>query len=276
VSRFESIFSKGAVLGDDGYLLDNRKTAAGARLDALATIFDPSTFRHLEALGISRGWHCWEVGAGGASVVRWMAQRVGSVGRVLATDIDVSWAEVAVDSNVEVRRHDVVGDAAPEEVFDLVHTRLVLVHLVDRDRALRSMIKVLRPGGWLIVEDADPALQPLSALDPRGPEDELANKVRTGFRALLAERGADMAYGRKLPRLLRDAGLVDVAADAYFPVALPVCAHLEAATVAMVGDDLISHGVVTAEELDSHLANVATGLIDLAQPPMISAWGRRA
>jgi hypothetical protein len=57
---------------------------------------------------------------------------------------------------------------------------------------------------------------------------------------------------------------------------MPVCAELETATIMMVGDDLISHGVTTAEELDRHLANVAAGTVDLAQPPMISAWGRRA
>jgi SAM-dependent methyltransferase len=263
-------------LAEDRYLLDNRAPAAGARFEALSAIFDPSTFSHLEGLGISEGWCCWEVGAGGVSVVEWMARRVGVDGRVLATDIDVSWAEQAAGPNVEVRRHDVARDASPEGLFDLVHARLVLVHVIDRDIALRSMVQVLRPGGWLLVEDADPALQPLSALDPQGPADELANKLRTGFRALLKERGVDLSYGRKLPRLLRDAGLVDVSADAYFPVAMPVCAELETATIMMVGDDLISHGVTTAEELDRHLANVAAGTVDLAQPPMISAWGRRA
>ncbi|WP_431933895.1 methyltransferase domain-containing protein [Nonomuraea jabiensis] len=41
---------------------------------------------------------------------------------------------------VEVRRHDVARSDPPDEVFDLVHARLVLVHVADRDRALRSMI----------------------------------------------------------------------------------------------------------------------------------------
>jgi hypothetical protein len=38
---------------------------------------------------------------------------------------------------------------------------------------------------------------------------------------------------------------------------------------------LITHGVATAEDIDRHLANVAAGRLDLAQPPMISAWSRR-
>ena len=75
-------------------------------------------------------------------------------------------------------------DDPPDETFDLVHARLVLVHVPDRDRALRTMAEVLRPGGWLLVEDADPELQPLACPDARGPEHELAEKVRRGFRAV--------------------------------------------------------------------------------------------
>ena len=78
--------------GGDGYLLDNRQAEAGERFDALSVIFDPSTFRHIDDLGIGPGWRCWEVGAGGPSVPGWLASRAGPAGRVLATDIDVSWA----------------------------------------------------------------------------------------------------------------------------------------------------------------------------------------
>ncbi|MGW0194135.1 class I SAM-dependent methyltransferase [Nonomuraea sp. NPDC003201] len=65
---------------------------------------------------------------------------------------------------VEVRRHDVARSDPPDEAFDLVHARLVLVHVADRERALRSMIAALKPGGRLLLKDADPAAgQP----DPR-------------------------------------------------------------------------------------------------------------
>jgi SAM-dependent methyltransferase len=40
-------------------------------------------------------------------------------------------------------------------MFDLVHARLVLVHVPDRAAALATMVAALRPGGWLLVEDAD-------------------------------------------------------------------------------------------------------------------------
>jgi SAM-dependent methyltransferase len=255
------------------YLLDNRQAQAGARFDALSTIFDPSTFRHLEELGIGEGQRCWEVGAGGPSVPRWLAERVGPAGHVLATDLDVCW--LSAGPTLEVRRHDVGRDETPAGGFDLVHARLVLVHVVDRDAALESMVGALRPGGVLLVEDADPALQPLICPDEFGPEQRLANRLRAGFRKLLAQRGADLAYGRRLPRLLREAGLAEVAADAYFPITSPACDLLEAATVEQVRDGLIAEGHATAAEIDRHLANVAAGRLDLATSPMISAWGRR-
>lgn len=191
----------------DGYLLDNGQSEAAERFDAFATLFDPTTFRHLEALGVGPGWRCWEVGAGGTSVASWLAKRVGPTGRVLATDIDTSRVAPAGRPPVEVRVHDVGAEEPPGEGFDLVHARLVLVHVPDRDRALRSMIKALRPGGRLLVEDADPALQPLLCPDEHGPEQALANRLRHGFRQLLSGRGADLSYGRRLPRLLREAGL---------------------------------------------------------------------
>ena len=51
--------------------------------------------------------------------------------------------------------------------------------------------------------------------DESGPAEQLANRLRQGFRTLMAERGADLAFGRTLPRLLREVGLEEVQADAF-------------------------------------------------------------
>ncbi|MEU5247346.1 methyltransferase, partial [Streptomyces asoensis] len=218
----------------DGYLLDNRQPEAAERFDAFAALFDPTTFRHLEGLGIGPGWRCWEAGAGGTSVVSWLAKKVGPTGKVLATDLDTSLLTAVARPPVEVRVHDLGTEEPPMDGFDLVHARLVLVHVPDRERALRSMVASLRPGGRILIEDGDPALQPLLCPDEYGPEQQLANRLRHGFRTLLAGRGADLSYGRKLPRLLREAGLSRVEADAYFPVTSPDCAALETATVRQI------------------------------------------
>lgn len=263
---------------DGGYLLANRQSPAAARLSALAELFDPSTFRHLDAAGVGPGQRCWEVGAGARTVPDWLAGRVGATGLVLATDIDTSRLDDPdPPAGLRVLRHDVGVDAAPADGLDLVHARLVLTHVPGRDQALASMVAALRPGGVLVVEEADPGLQPLLCLDESGPAEELANRLRRGFRTLMAERGADLAYGRTLPRRLREHGLRDVGADAYFPITGPACAALEIATVDQIRDRLVAGGVATAEDVDRHRENVVAGrLPDPATSPMITAWGRRS
>jgi SAM-dependent methyltransferase len=255
------------VTGDGGYLLDNQQREAGERFDALAALFDDSTFRHLAACGLAPGWRVWEAGAGGGSVASWLA---GQGADVVATDIDTS----RLAGPYEIVRHDIGADPPPDGPFDLVHARLLLVHVPQRDEALAAMVSVLRPGGWLVLEEADPALQPLVCVDARTPAEELANRLKAGFRTLMAERGVDLAFGRTLPRRLRAAGLLDVAADAYFPLTGPACQELERATTEQIRSRLVDAGIATAAEVDEHLANVASGTLDLTTSPMVTAWGR--
>jgi SAM-dependent methyltransferase len=191
--------SAGRATASGEYLLDNRAGDGGQRFAALSALFDPVTFRHATALGIAPGWRCWEVGAGGPSLPTWLADRVGPDGHVVATDIEPSGITAPDGATIDVRRHDVAHDEPPGDGFDLVHARLVLVHVADRDEAIRRMVASLRPGGRLLIEDFDVALQPLACPAATGPDQELANRIRAGFVALLAQRGVDLEYGRKLP-----------------------------------------------------------------------------
>jgi hypothetical protein len=258
---------------DNLYLLANQQPGAERRLAALAEVFDSVTFAHLEAIGVARGWRCWEVGAGSRSVPDWLASRVGPTGWVLATDVDPSL--MSPTDVIEVRRHDVGQEPAPASGLDLVHARLVLVHIPQRAAALATMVEALRPGGWLLVEDADPQLQPLACPDDNSDAEHLANQIRTGFRRLMAERGVDLAFGRTLPRLLRVAGLEVVHADGYFPLTSPASLDLEAATVVQLRERLAATGYVTQAEMDEHLANLRDARIDVTTAPLISAWGRK-
>ena len=108
-----------------------------------------------------------------------------------------------------------------------------------------------------------------------GPAQQLANRLKRAFRQLMADRGVDLAYGRSLPRRLREAGLADVGADAYFPVTGAACVELELATIAQIRGRLLGACLATAEEVEQHLANLSAGMLDVAISPMISALGRR-
>jgi hypothetical protein len=101
----------GEPMSSNEYLLDNSAEETGQRFGALSALFNATTFRHMEALGIAQGWRCWEVGAGGPSVPSWLAERVGKSGHVFATDNDTSWFNNEIDPRIEVRQHDIVRDS---------------------------------------------------------------------------------------------------------------------------------------------------------------------
>ncbi|MEK0098677.1 methyltransferase, partial [Streptomyces sp. A475] len=129
-----------------GYLLDNARAEAGERFVWLAELFDGVTRGCFDRLRVRAGSRCWEVGAGGTSIPQALAAAVGPAGHVLATDIDPSWMKAG--DGYEVRRHDVAADPPPEpRTFDLVHARLVLVHVPDWARALATMAAALRHCG---------------------------------------------------------------------------------------------------------------------------------
>ncbi|MET0663216.1 MAG: cupin domain-containing protein [Ilumatobacteraceae bacterium] len=257
---------------------DNAVSARGCpreadeRFAALAACFDRNTFATLTSIGIAGGWRCWEVGAGGASVPTWLAGRVGATGTVVATDIDIAHLSPA-PPGVDVREHDVAADHAPREAFDLVHARLLLTHVPERRRALRAMADALSPGGWLVIEDFDVAMGPAACLDPQSADERRANKMRAAFITLLAERGVDLTFGRDLPRELRSLGLVDVRAEAHFPISDPATRALERANTRQVADALVAGGHATTAEIDDHLA--ALDHLDIATPPLVTVRARR-
>ena len=87
--------------------------------------------------------------------------------------------------------------------------------------------------------------------------------------------GLRQAYISQQLMLLRNAGLIEVQSEAFFPIGGPACSELERATVEQVHDALIAAGIATEAEIDLHLLNVASGRLDLATSPMVSAWGRK-
>jgi SAM-dependent methyltransferase len=114
--------------------------------------WDRFTFRILTSIGVDEGWRCLEIGARTGSVAAWLQQRVGRRGLVVATDIESRWVEPRSSANLVVRHHSVLAD--PIAVgYDLIHARLVLNHLPQREAVARKLVAALCPGGWLVVED---------------------------------------------------------------------------------------------------------------------------
>jgi SAM-dependent methyltransferase len=257
------------------YLLDNRREQAGDRFEALAAVYDPMTIGHFDRLGAGPGWRCLEVGAGGGSIVRHLSERVGPTGRVLATDIEPRFLDPLADlPNVDVCRHDVVADPLPEEEFDLVHARLVLVHVPERLQAIHRLVAALRPGGWLLIEDADGVASEQTVLDPLTDDDHLANRIRAGLMELLAEHGVDFGFARSLVRIFRSEGLVDVAGDGFVAFSDTV-RMLERANILQLRDQYVAAGFATDGEIERFLTWLDEPHPELAAPFLFSTWGRR-
>jgi hypothetical protein len=255
---------------------ERRRQQLPAHFATLAKLFDATTFRHIAALGIRPGWRCWEVGTGGSTVPSWLAEQAGGDGYVLATDRDVS--RLGADHHAfEVRQHDLATQPPPATDFHLVHARLVVEHTPDPQAVLATMVGALRRGGWLLVEDADPMLQPLACPDATRPEQQLANSLRQASWTLTGRR-VNLAFGRTLPRLLRNAGLVDVQAEVTMPLGGSGQAQFQRTVVERLREPIVAAGLASDAQIDQHLADLAApaaASLDLVTWPLVAAWGRR-
>jgi SAM-dependent methyltransferase len=194
------------VTGEQGYALSNAWELARRRLALLEACHDAASFRRAEALGVGPGWRCLDAGAGGGSFARWLAAKVGPDGSVVAADLDVSLLEQIEAPNLEVRRMDLAVDDLPRDGFDFVHTRLVLLHIPEREQVLGRLVEALRPGGILMLEEDDIFPVPATADGPY-----LA--AWHAFLSVMEGGGTDPQWARRLPERLGALGLVDVEAE---------------------------------------------------------------
>jgi SAM-dependent methyltransferase len=255
------------------YLLRNDATETAARFGGLEECFDPVTIQHLSRV-VRPGARCLEVGAGSGSIARWMGGVVGPSGRVLATDLDPRWFPVPHEGNVEVRRHDIVDEPVPEGPWDVIHERLVLVHLPARLHVLDRLIASLAPGGWLVVEDFDTA--EVRTTDRGGPDHELIVRVAVAFNDLLRERGAVTSFAADARRHLADRGMVDVdsSGHVWFGAGGTGFASVLAANTVQVRAGLERLGI-TGDDLDRYLAVLADPTTVIGSSVLISTSGRR-
>ena len=202
------------------YVFDQGWQKERDRLAGIESLYDSYSTRCLTGLGVGEGWHCLEVGFGSGGVALWLAGRVGSTGRVLATDLDPRFLDGHGRANLDIRKHDIATDPLEEAAFDLAHARAVLDHLPDRQRALERMISAVRPGGWLVLEAGDFGGVMAAALahyvDPPGHAALYERAIRAAA-AVLAAAGGDANFGARLVGMFTDAGLVNIAAEAHVP-----------------------------------------------------------
>jgi SAM-dependent methyltransferase len=260
---------------------EGRYFAAGAsfeieneRLRLVEAYGDPITARQIDAVGVLPGWSCLEVGAGRGSVTRMLSERVGPSGRVVATDLDPRFLKELKASNVEVRQHNILTDAL-DGPYDLVHSRYLLEHVSDPAKAIRNMVGVLRPGGVLLAEATD-ALG-FGPADDATPNSHTLQTVITVLTDVLATTGVlDPFFGRKLLRLLTDAGLTNISAEAQSAICRGGSerARLVRATIERVRGLVIRSGKLKEQEFDAGLAVLDDPHANIISIATVSAVGR--
>jgi SAM-dependent methyltransferase len=215
-----------------------------------------------------------EVGAGEGYVARSIAARVGD-GKVVATDINPRFLDRDVP-NIEVRSHDILHDELEAEHYDLVHCRMVLMHLADPVAAVRRMNDALRPGGWILVEEGDMGL-----LGPADPDHPRAANFREVTRAIAdavaASRLIDAYFGRRVRGVLEQCGFAGVRHEGRVSVIRgrePGTRFFQLSGE-VVGPKLISAGFVEETQFADHQAAYDDPSFTFVGMTNFAAWGRK-
>jgi SAM-dependent methyltransferase len=251
------------------YVFDQAWQDEKRRLNALARLYDEGTIAHLESLGVAEGWRCWEAGAGSGTIARWLAERVGGGGSVLATDLDTRFVEDI--PAVDVRAHDLTSGPPEQGAFDLVHARAVVEHIPQHDVAFANLVAGAKPGGSVLVEDV---VFPPPLSDPDLP---LLTKTFDAFVAGFRVAGADPYFGLKLPRMFERHGLVDVGAVLRGPIVRLGTPDVEFLTLSLehLRERFVAAGLMTDDEIDEVLAATRESGGTTLPPLIVAAWGRK-
>jgi SAM-dependent methyltransferase len=257
----------------DGYILDTAWHAERERLDSITRLYDPTTLALCQRLGATQGWRCADVGAGTGSLAVALGELVAPGGSVVALDADTRFLEPIATEQLQVVSCDVTQESLPAAPFDLVHARLLLEHLVERDAVLDAMVQATRHGGWVLIEDFD-----WSTALVIDPPSEIHDKVAAAIMELFGSHGYSSSYGRTLPRRLEAAGLLEVGARAE---SLQVRADREHGLpqwellAEQLGPGLLAQGLLTREDLERFHRLWHDGDTVCFAPLMVSCWGRR-
>lgn len=246
------------------------------RLGLLESVLDPQTIRRLEALGVGEGWNCLEVGAGTGSIAKWLANRVGPTGKVVATDTDLRFLQDLAIKNLEVRKHDITKENLEEGHYDLVHCRALLANISEPEKALERMTQALKKGGWIFVEEPDYGLS--EAIDPNYPSAAIFNKlIRIGLDVMQKMGIGNPFFGRRVRSLVENLGLLEVDHEALIHVCRggETWARMQAMTVQTVAPPMITAGLFTQEEYEVAWRLYRDPGFYFFGSSGFSAWGRR-
>ncbi|WP_420130588.1 methyltransferase domain-containing protein [Longimicrobium sp.] len=220
-----------------------------AYLDAAARLAAEGKRRSYERLRLSAGASVLDVGCGPGTDTLPLAEIVGPSGHVAGIDRDPEMVAEAdrraraagVDRRVEHRVGDATALPFADGAFDGVRSERLLLHLAEPERAVAEMVRVTRPGGWVVLVDTDWGTRSVDT-----PETELERRMAHVLAELCLANGYS---GRRLYGMAKRAGLADVT-----PEALPLYVTDYAlwrllSRLDVAGEEAVRAGVMTADEV---------------------------
>ena len=192
----------------DEYLM-GRTSAEYQRLRAQAMVWEASTLRALQAIGIREGMNCLDAGCGPGEVMRLLGTMIGPTGHVTGIDVDTKLGEEAIDvlrntvgNQFSFQTFDLETAADfPNAPYDLVYARLTMIHLKNPVAALRRLWALVKSGGTLLIQDYDMSYTHMYPLT--WTYEEFQNVLFRTFDA----GGKDYRIGSRMPRLFDEADI---------------------------------------------------------------------
>ncbi|MGN6796151.1 MAG: class I SAM-dependent methyltransferase [Streptosporangiaceae bacterium] len=207
-------------------------------------------------VGIQEGWHVIDCGCGPIGGLAVMAEMVGPTGRVVGVDFSEPAIQRARSliaalelGNVDLFAGDIheLGAAVVGGPFDLAYSRLFLMHQPDPVRTLSQIAHLLRPGGWLVAQEA------LRHPPPRSHPHLKALGAYWDLTYQVLERAGGVPHGAVdgLAGSARAAGLEVVAVDGAFAAIDPQLGfELHASTLLAARERAVASGVAAGQQID--------------------------
>ncbi|MDE2467982.1 MAG: methyltransferase domain-containing protein, partial [Bradyrhizobium sp.] len=178
------------------------------RLQLQSRVWEPAGRELLSRLPAGSGSSVLDIGCGVMGWLRILSEWVDPGGSVVGSDIDdrmlagaKSFVEAEALPNVTLVKDDLFASQLSAGSFDLVHSRFQIAPLGRAAEQVAAHRRLVRPGGWIVLEDPDMASW---RVNPEAPAaGKLIDLIEQGFRIA----GGNFNAGRELPGLLRELGV---------------------------------------------------------------------